>query len=200
MRHAPQYLIGQSALARINRVPPELVHTVRKWGSPVVIAQTNVNSFGTFQFQLSDTEATSLGVFFQQYRIALIEIWFRPVFRANAAADQAAFAAPLIYTAVDPNDASSWGAISNALATDNVVVSSDEQTFMLAFEPSPLMAVYAGASTFTAFAHLDTPYWIDTADTSVRHYGIKYAVTAGLTHFQQWEVTIRETVQFRYGR
>jgi hypothetical protein len=166
----------------------------------VVIAQTNVNSFGGYQFQLADTEATTIGQYFQQYRIALVEIWFRPVFRANAAADQAAFAAPLIYVAVDPNDVSSWGTIAAALSTDNVIVSSDEQTFCLAFEPSPLMAVYAGATTFTSYAHLDTPYWIDTADNSVRHYGIKYAVTAGLTHFQQWEVTIRETVQFRYGR
>lgn len=199
-RHAPQILIGRAALKAINDVPSEAVHRVHKWSGDSHITQANVATFGTYQFQLADTEGSSLGQFFQQYRIAAIEIWFRPVYKANAAAGAAAFTTPLIYTAVDPNDASSWGTLGAAQSTDNVVVNDDSETFMLKFEPSPLMAVYAGASTFTAFAHLDVPYWIDTVDTTVRHYGIKWAIEAGSTAFQVWQVSIRQTLEFRYGR
>lgn len=199
-RHAPQVLVGVSALKAINQVPSEQVHRVHKWSGDSHITQTNVATFGTYQFQLTDTEGSSLGQYFQQYRIAQIEIWFRPVYKANPASGAAAFQLPLIYTAVDPNDASSWGTLAAAQSTDNVVVNDDSETFMLKFEPSPLMAVYAGASTFTAFAHLDLPYWIDTADTSVRHYGIKWAIDGGVSAFQVWQVSIRHTLEFRYGR
>jgi hypothetical protein len=199
-RHAPQVLIGVSAVKAINQVPSEAVHRVHKWSGDTHITQTNVATFGGYQFELADTEASALGAYFQQYRIAQIEIWFRPVYKANAAAAAPVFTLPLIYVAVDPNDVSSWGTLAAAQSTDNVVVNDDSETFMLKFEPSPLMAVYAGASTFTAFAHLDMPYWIDTADNTVRHYGIKWAIEGGATAFQVWQVSIRQTVEFRYGR
>lgn len=175
--------------------------TITAWGAPAVIAQGSTDAFGTLDFRLSNIDsAVAWGALFQQYKIRKAEVFFRPMFRANAALATPIFLPPLIYVAVDVNDGSSWSAITQAERAAGCVTRDDSAGFGLEFQPRTAMALYAGS--FSAYAEAPE-VWIDTGDATVRHYGMKWAVLGagiGSSTEQQWNVTTRFTVTFRLPR
>jgi len=190
--------VSNSLMARLPSQQRVLVH---KWGAPTVLTQAQADTFGAFQFELTDTEASSVAAFWQQYQIQAIEMQFRPMYRANPVIDDTVCVIPLIFVAVDPNDISSWTTLSQAESHDNVAIKDDDRGFTLRLRPSVAAALYAGA--FTAFGHFPQQPWIDTASNSVRHYGVKWAITGSgfaASHYQSWRVISRYTVAFRYGK
>jgi len=196
-----QLALGAAADLGVSKNQAQQVVKLCKYGAPTVISQTQFDSFGTFQFQLADTECSSVAAYWQQYMITKVVITFRPMYRSNSIAQRASALLPLIFVAVDPNDISSWTVMTQAEAHDNVIVNSDEKSFKISFKPSAAVAMYAGA--FTSFGHADGNIWIDTGNTSVRHYGVKWGIqgsgVAGAVD-QAWNVTVQEFVSLRYGR
>jgi hypothetical protein len=177
------------------------VLTVRKWGPRTTISAAQVDTFGGYQYELTDTEASIFHSYFEQYQITMIEAFFRPMFRANSVVQAADGNMPLIYVATDPDDISAWGTISAAQSVDRVIEMDDSEGFVVKFQPVVSTALYDGA--FTAFANVDFAPWINTASVTVRHYGLKWAVTGsgvGAVPYQTWNVDHRYTVRFRLGK
>lgn len=175
---------------------------MHSWADPLTIAQADVDAFGAFDFRLAYVDqGAAYAALYQQYRIDKVELFFRPMYRANPALATPLFIVPLIFTAVDLNDISSWGAMSSAQRAAGVVVHDDSGGFGVSFTPRVAMAVYAGA--FTAFAAPAERPWLDTGSDAVRHFGLKWAILGGgigATAEQVWNVAIRYTVSFRLPR
>jgi len=194
-------VMGQAVGTNLSRPARQNNLTVTKWGAPVVIVQSQFDSFGAFQFELADTEASAVAAFWQQYQLVKIEASFRPMFRANPVIDDTVCAIPLIMVASDPNDISSWTVMTQAESHTNLVVRDDDAGFVVTFKPSVATALYAGA--FTAFGHYDSAPWVDTATPTVRYYGLKWGITGSgfaASHYQSWRVMFRHTVRLRYAK
>lgn len=191
---------GSFSRAFNQNVPSDQV-TIRKLVEPVVIIQDDLDSFGGFDFRLAIlTQGGNFAALFQQYRIDMVELTFRPMYRANPVSATPSLI-PLIYVAPDINDGSSWSSISSACAADRVAQYDDSESFRLSLTPRVATDVYAGA--FGSFAMPNDRPWIDTDSPAVRHYGVKYAVTGagiGATALQAWNVSIRYTVTLRKSR
>jgi len=196
----PNILVGRSAINNIPRIPNQAIVTVRKWTAPTVINQLQADAFGTIQFELVDTEASSFAALYEQYRITKVEVFFRAMYRANPIIDDTVCIIPLIFVAVDPNDISAWTVLTQAQYHENVTVVDDKEPICVRFEPSTATALYNG--TFAGFGHTRN-VWVDTSYNTVRYFGVKWAITGSgfaASHYQAWHVTVRETIQFRFGR
>lgn len=178
---------------------PSQVFTTHKWTEEVRITQASADVFGGFQYLLDDTPAVNFAGVFQMYRIEHVETFFRPVYRANAAPVASNYEMPLLLVAVDPNDVSSWSNYLAAQSAENACVMGDDTPFCVKFRPQ--CQGYLLAASSVAAMSSGTP-WINCDQTSVRHYGLKYAISGGgaATAFQEWVVQHRHTVSFRISR
>jgi len=189
---------GQAFLDSLSRNPPCMVFTTHKYTEEVRITQAAADVFSGFDYRLDFTPAVNFAGVFQTYRIDLVESFFRPVYRANPAS-LITYEMPLIVVAVDPTDLSSWTTFSQAQSAENAMVMGDDVPFCVKFRPQT--QGYLQAATSVSANSSGTP-WINCDETSVRHYGLKYAITGGgaATVFQHWIVQHRYTVSFRMSR
>ncbi len=175
-----------------------MVFTTHKWSEEVRITQAAGDVFSGFDYRLDQTPAVNFAGVFQTYRIELVETFFRPVYRANPA-NLTSYEMPLLVVAVDPTDVSSWTTFSQAQSAENASVMGDDVPFCVRFRPQ--VQGYLQAATSVSAMSSGTP-WINSDETSVRHYGLKFAITGGgaATSFQHWIVQHRHTVSFRISR
>jgi hypothetical protein len=197
--NVPRVVSGDAAVVSMSRSPNPAVYRTTKWTEEVRITQTAADVFSGFDYRLDFTPAVNFAGLFQMYRIVQVESFFRPMFRANPVS-LTTYVMPLLVVAVDPNDISSWTVFSQAQAAENAVVMGDDTPFCVKFRPQVQGALQA-ATLVTAASSLNT--WVNCDETSIRHYGLKYAITGaggGATVFQSWIVQHRYTVEFRISR
>jgi len=157
-----------------------------------ITSSTTIPLFGTFNFAFSQLDqVTQLAAVFDQYRIAMVEITFKP--RANQSTGSGT---SLFYSCVDLDDstnASSINAIEDypgCQVTENYV--QHKHTFV------PHIAVAAYSGVFTSFANETAP-WIDVASTQVQHYGVKFGFAVSATTYL-YDPVVRMHFQFRNVR
>jgi hypothetical protein len=159
----------------------------------VIVAQSGLSgNTGAFGYTISQLDqASSFNNLFDQYRIDRIDVTFFPMFRANPLASTSATLVPLIYVAVDYDDANAPASVATLREYENCTVHDDSCSFTVSFHPHVAIAAYSGA--FTSFANQQSP-WIDNASSGVLHYGVKWAVTgvtASQSVGQAWNVSAR---------
>lgn len=169
--------------------------------APFAINQVAISpTLGSFFFTLSLLDqASTFTSLFDQYKIAKIQIDFWPMYRANSVALHADLI-PLIYTAVDYDDATAPVSLTDIRQYQNVTMHDDSEKFSVTFVPHVAVSSYSGA--FGSFNNVTSP-WIDAGSPSVQHYGLKYAVSGGAsgqTNLQAWNVTFKMWVQFKNVR
>jgi len=166
-----------------------------------IAQQATLSTFGAFQFQLSDLDqAVTFTTLFDQYKIDFLELKLRP--NANLAQvvnPSTGQIMPLLYTAVDYDDAN----VPTSLAYVREYQSCKETRFdndcVRKFKPRIALAAYSG--TFVSFANQTS--WLDCASATVKHYGVKYAISPALTgqgNLQTWTVEARYYISFRQIR
>jgi hypothetical protein len=170
----------------------------------VTFTQTAVSpAQGAFVFKLSYlTQAAQLVAVFDQYRIAMVEITFRPMFTANPLTDSPSISVPQLYTVVDYDDVGSFGgSVANALAFANCTQSVYE-TVVRRFVPHVAVGAWQSGSGFAGYANETAP-WLDCASSAIEHYGVKYICDpgfAGQTQLQSWVISSRYLLCFRNVR
>jgi hypothetical protein len=169
------------------------VYQFQQLTPPTVISQSGLSgSTGAISFTISELDqASSFAALFDQYRIETIEVTFSPMYRANPLNTASAVLIPLIYVAVDYDDANTPSSLAVLREYENCTVHDDSQEFTIVFHPHVAIAAYSGA--FTSFSNQVSP-WIDLASTGVLHYGIKWGitgVTASQSTSQSWNVSAR---------
>ncbi len=128
-----------------------------------------IGSFGSVQFLLSNLP--NFGDFvnvFDQYRILQVTVVVLPnSIQANIP----------IYTAIDYDDGSIPTTINEMYEKDTCRVSSSDQVIERTLQPRVLREVYESLSS-SGYEVAPAGTWIDSSESNVPHYGLKYFIAA----------------------
>jgi hypothetical protein len=166
-----------------SQVQPFLKNQVAQYNKPYYISQmgsqvtlittsTIVDTMGGIYFGVSGlNQLATLQGLFDQYKIIEIEVWiqYSPVTTTVTAGQEIA---SQYATVVDYDDANSPASYNALLEFEDALATTLSAGHYHRFKPHVAMAVYSGA--FTSFANIPAP-WIDSASSTVQHYGVKVA-------------------------
>lgn len=162
--------------------------------------------FAAWAFCLADIpNITATASLFDQYRIDCIQFRLRSrnpgVFVANQASPNYSTVSPLLV--VDRDDATAPTTLSELQQYDNCQCFSAQDSVDLILWPSLTPSVFAGGA-FSGYAVADSDeYWLDLANSSIPHYGVKIgmpALVATTTQRFDWDVEAIYHVSFKNKR
>lgn len=161
--------------------------------SALATSSTTVPTFTANYFTLSSLDqASSLVAIFDQYRISNIRVQLIPrISVVDTTANTGLFT-----SLIDLDDSASITTLGQAHDFQSAMTSRGTETHVRTFVPRVALGAYAG--TFTSYANMGNQ-WIDTASTSVQHYGLKTAWSATSSVYIYDAVTTF-LVQFRNVR
>ncbi len=165
---------------------------------------SSTDQFAAWAFCLADVpNITALSSLFDQYRIDAVQFRLRTrnpaVFVANSASPNYATTSPLLV--VDRDDATAPTTLLELQQYDNCIcISTQDSLDILLDSPSITPSVFSGGA-FSGYAVDDSSrYWLDVANTSIPHYGIKAglpALVATTTQKIDWDVEAWYKISFR---
>ncbi len=167
---------------------------------------TSSDVFAAWAFCLADVpNSASLTAQFDQYRIEEIQFRLRSrnpgVFVANQASPNYSTTSPLLI--VDRDDATAPTTLLELQQYDNCQQFSAQDSIDVIFEPSITPSVFTGG-VFSGYAVTPSrENWLDVANTSIPHYGIKVgmpALVATTTQRFDWDVEAVYKVSFLNSR
>lgn len=151
-----------------------------------------IPNFSAVQFQLADTDQyAALVAVFDQYRFNSIEAWIEPQGSNLNIANTGR-----IYSVLDFDDATVLTTTGQAMDYPNALVSGGQSCQYRRFRPHVAVAAYTGA--FGGFKN-EVADWIDTASSTVKHYGLKFATEVSSTA-QVYDLTLKYHLSFRNVR
>jgi hypothetical protein len=146
------------------------------------------NTFaGTFFALSSMNDASEYAAVFDQYRIMAVEITIMPSTQTVAGLTGH------LLSAVDYDDVAAVTPALNA-QKGTVIISNLQDTIVRSFTPKIAIAAYSGA--FTAYSVGPAQTWINTASTTVQHYGHKLTANPTTTAIT-YDLYTRVWFQFR---
>jgi hypothetical protein len=149
---------------------------------------TATNAYAAVAFTLSSFSMNSSYVaLFDQYRIEQLEVWLEPF----AAQGSTAFAE--LITAVDLDDANVPANLSLG-DKQGALVGYGAAGRYHRWRPHVAVAEYSG--TFTSYGNVPAT-WIDSASTTVQHYGFKIAAFPTPLQTVTYGLTVRAVIGFR---
>lgn len=174
-------------------------------GTAQLVQNGSTAVLGALGFQLSDvSQVSTLSSLFDQYKIDKVFVRFmsRNPFGSvfNIASPNSGV--PLLYIAQDRDDASAPASLNAVKEYDKVSVSNGYTSVDVLMEPRPTTALYAGGA-FSGYSTPDVEPWLDIANTSIPHYGIKFGIdplTATTTSSWVWDVEAYYYISFRNAR
>jgi len=191
------------AAGALSSGPQQAITTLTKWADPQTITQTPIDSFTDMTFQVSDLQENgAFLIMWSEYRIKKVELMFRPMFRANNVLQQGTILIPQILVAFDPGSTASPVSVHDYQRYAGLVTQDDSQSFSVACSPRIAQPVYDGVIT-SAYSVGERTTWLQTVQPSIPHYSVHVAVTGSGTlagPFQQWNVMVRYTLEFRVQR
>jgi hypothetical protein len=142
-----------------------LVDSVENLGAFTTSA--TLNTFYGLFFALSSLgDASTYQACFDQYRIMGAKVQVSPTFDLPLGTYTGH-----IHTCIDYDDVNSITP-ATMMTYANVMVSNPGDTLIRSLKPHAAIGMYSGA--FTSFGNVTSP-WIDTASSTVQHYGFKLA-------------------------
>lgn len=161
---------------------------------------------GAIAFRLDDLDqVTTLSSLFDQYRIDRVHLRIstknQNVNLASISSPNQAY--PTMWVATDYDDATALASISELRQYPSVVTLTPGNSVDVIIEPSVTKAVYASGAFSGYTVESSEDQWIDVANTSVPHYGVKFGVAglqASSTWSWQWSVEAWYSVSFRNVR
>jgi hypothetical protein len=169
-----------------------------------VITQGPVDTFTAFSFQMNDLQENgAFLIMWAEYRIKLVEVFFRPMFRNNdVALDAGQILIPQIVVVFEPSANAAPSVMVEYERFQGAVICDDSRAFGVVASPRMAQPVYDGIIT-SAYAIGSNKTWLQTAQNSIPHYGIYVAVSGSgniAGPFQAWNVQVRYTIDFRLVR
>jgi len=141
------------------------------------ITATGAVTTGSFGFTLADLDQVSqLIALFDQYRIDMVEVFIRPSIGGYSAPAAGADLPPEFVVVADFDNLTVPTGLAYVRQYDNARDVAPYEGLYLKFRPILTMAAYSGG----AFSGYSTQgdVWLDAANTTVQHYGIKWALGA----------------------
>jgi len=174
---------------------------------PTYIAQASAATlvFGSMAFSLQDLDqVTSLTAIFDQYRIDRVIVQIKSLnpsanFNTSSAANSAT---PTVYWVVDRDDSTTPTTTAQLREYDNVQVAESYDNVEIDLQPSVTPAIYASGA-FSGYGVTRTGVWLDCANVSIPHYGVKFGITeltAAATDTYYWHCQFCYYLSFRNVR
>lgn len=169
-----------------NQTPHNFVDSLQNLA--YFTTSTVSNTFaGTFFALSSMNDASEYAAVFDQYRIMAVEITLMPSTLTVSGLTGH------ILCAIDYDDvATTTPALMAQKST--VVISNLQDTVVRSFTPKIALAAYSGA--FTSYSVAPAHTWINTASTTVQHYGLKITANPTTTAIT-YDLYTRVWFQFR---
>jgi len=176
------------------RPPPISNHCcIRQVVNSTVTATVATAVTTTYYFSLNQTYTAMTSVF-DRYMIEAIRFSISP--QQNAIGGLGAGLTDL-YCVIDYDDANAL-TLATSQSSINVIKLSPGESLQRTFKPALAVSLYN--SSFTGFGSR-TDQWVDSASTSVQHYGVKLYIpptnNIGQTNFQIWDVQAEYFVRFK---
>jgi len=170
--------------------------TVRAVANGAIATQAaGVATSNSWNFTLA---AANVGSgFWDQYRIQAVRFTIRPENNAIGLVTNSTTQIQPLYCVIDYDDSTNLASIAAAESYSTCIVLSAGESCERVIQPRIAVAAYNGA--FGGFANLGNQ-WIDSASSTVQHYGIKTYVpggAAGQTQLATWDVIVEYYIQFR---
>jgi len=136
-------------------------------------------------------QASVLGAFFDQYRIAEVELTFRPRYTVGIASSPM----PNLYTVIDYDDAATPTATVAFFQQYTNLQTTMYETQVRAWIPHISMGGLDNTG-LVAGVNVTSP-WLDMADAAFEHFGCKFGCDATSPATQAWNIDYKITVQCR---
>jgi hypothetical protein len=163
------------------------------------IAQNNsapVSSYFAVNASVA-SDFSSLANVFDQYRISMVEVTFRP--QATESIVSATQPIGNLVVVIDYDDQTPLSSFAQACAYSNAVVVPVTKPLRRCFKPRVAIAGYGG-STFTQYTNQPFP-WTDTTSANLVGYGLKLFLETGVTGaLASFNMTARVHFEFRSTR
>lgn len=147
----------------------------------------------SFFFSISQTYTGATSVF-DRYMIEAIRFSISP--QQNALGQLGAGLTDL-YCVIDYDDASAL-TLSASQSAANVIKLAPGESLQRTFQPRVAIAAYN--ASFSGFSNVAST-WIDSASTTVQHYGVKLYIPptnkVGQTDFQIWDIQAEYFVKYK---
>lgn len=161
--------------------------------------------YGQMAFEIGDLDQlSSFAAVFDQYRIDKVCIVVRSTNPAYSTFTTTTVNAgvPSVFMVFDRDDGTAPSTLASLREYDNCVEFQGEQSLYLELEPSVTPSIFAVGS-FSGYGVQRTGMWLDMANTSIPHYGVKFAVTAlnaSTTADWVWQLEVFYFTSFRNVR
>jgi hypothetical protein len=178
----------------------EIVRTKLPYSLSTQVQQAGTVTNGAINFQGSLAPGFSdLSGAFDEYRMRAVTLTISPV--ANTyQVPSGGNNTPRLYTVIDFDDSIAPLTIAYLQQYGTCIVAPPSCGVIRSLCPHVANAVYSGA--FTSFGNMEAP-WIDCASPSVQHYGVKYAIEAGIVGqnvLQSYTFDVTLFMEFRLTR
>lgn len=179
--------------------------TVRQFAYTTTLTQAaGANAFGAGNFTLGQIpQQATFTALFDTYRVDYLEFTFRSRGTDNTVVAAGLNIAPLIFTVIDKDDSTVPGAITELQEYQNCEQhASSEPQFTRIFRPGVQTGAYVTGGTVAA-AMLKISPWLDCAQNTVIHYGMKWGCTAGgaaQTALNIWDIDLFVGLTFKVIR
>lgn len=168
-----------------------------------IISQTaGGDATGAISFSIASLpQIATYQAMYDQYKLNKLYVTFRPMYTATSLASSAsgALLVPLLYTAIDLDDATAVNLIA-LREYQKCMCHDDKKAFSMVFVPSAFDTLGGGGASFTYGNVQANKTWADVANTGLVYYGIKWVITAqtaASTYLQQWNVEVGMSISFR---
>jgi len=189
IRLPPLYLNLSNQVFRAKRTVAGTVDISQLAGTDTLFA---------YLFKLNDLQDSSeFTALFDMYMFEYVEVVFRPVFNFQTVSTISSIVTGDLITVIDYDDAAT-ATISALMEYETVRISNFDKQQTRRLRPRIAIAAY-GSSSFASYGNF-SPQWIDTASTTVEHYGVKGAIfkgAVGQTALQSFSVQLIYYMAFK---
>jgi hypothetical protein len=167
-----------------------------------IVAVPTTNTLGTISVELGDfVQASAFATIFDQYRIEKLHFRLTPDtnVRDDSQAASPNQSVPFLAVVVDHDDASAPASFAALQEYDNVETATGWEGLSVELTPSVTPAIFASGA-FNAYEVVPSDrMWLDIANTTCPHYGIKFGVTAlQATSTNNWLWSVQCWVQVSF--
>jgi hypothetical protein len=141
---------------------------------------------------------TNFANLFDQYRIDAVVAHIVPSNNAIQVPTYSSTEFVNLYVVIDYDDANALSSTPSYREYDNCIELAPGESCKRTFQPRVSLSAYSGGA-FGAYSNIGG-MWLDTASTSIQHYGLKIGAPAcdtSQTILQSWKVIIEYYISFR---
>jgi len=150
--------------------PSDMIYRTRRTYVGSTMTQVVAESFGGIAGTLSAVnDASSLTGVFDQYRITGIEILFKCTLGEQMTAESGS-----LVTVLDFDDSTALSSLAQALDYSSSIVTKARENHRRCFKPRVAPAIFASGA-FSGYGS-SVNQWLNSASTTIAHYGVKWAL------------------------